>query len=489
MQAYYAYQNGILECDKTSRPLNIAATICHIPRLVVSSYNPKRIVMLLAKLSLSVAIKLKREIKQMALVTKTSSIKKMLNSMFFRVLAGCVALFLSSQSWADDDKEKSRQKRFILKADRVFDGHELQTDYAIFVANGKVVEIGPSDQLRKQGAKELNLGDATILPGFIDLHAHLALQNVSHHAVLRHGVTTVRDVGGPLLPPSGGNGNLRVLTTGPIITVPGGYPIPVFGQHGDESGHGHGDAAAVVETTDQAREVVRHLIHGGAVNIKIALEPGGEPGAPWTTGHAPSALPPWPMLTLEMVQTIVDEAHKLGKKVAAHVGEQQGVELALAAGVDEWAHIPCMEISGDLLQQAVQQGVRIVTTIDTLSHCPGVHANTARLALLGANFHYGAEIAHAEIPWGIDARELQLISHLTGMTPLELFKTATSKAGEALDLAPLGTLVAGAPADIIAVKGNAFENFKLLEYPDLVMSGGQLIINHFPVKDQKTIDD
>ena len=148
-------------------------------------------------------------------------------------------------------------------------------------------------------------------------------------------------------------------------------------------------------------------------------------------------------------------------------------------------HADQSQTSGDLLQQAVQQGVRIVTTIDTLSLCPGVYSNTLRLAQLGAQFYYGAEIAHIEIPWGIDARELQLMLHLTGMTPLALFETATAKAGEALGLSPLGTLIVGAPADIIAVKGNAFENVKLLEYPDLVISGGRLIVNHFPSKKAK----
>ncbi len=155
------------------------------------------------------------------------------------------------------------------------------------------------------------MGDATILPGFIELHAHLAFQPVPRDTVLKHGVTTVRDVGGPLFAPSGGNGQLRLLTAGPIIPVPGGYPIPVFGRgHAD-----HDDLAAPISTPDEARQTVRHLVEGGAVMIKIALEPGGEAGAPWTTGYQPK----WPMPTLEIVQAVVEEAHGLGKRVAAHV--------------------------------------------------------------------------------------------------------------------------------------------------------------------------
>lgn len=399
---------------------------------------------------------------------------------FLRLILVSLAVFSVSLSWAGgkvavNGQHFSKQPPVLLTATRVFDGFALHTDYSILVADGKVAEIGPTKQIRKHGVRELNLGDATILPGFIEMHGHMAFQNIPRDTVLRHGITTVRDVGGPLLPPSGGNGSLRFLTSGPIITTPGGYPIPVFGQ----PGHGHGEIAAAVETPEQAREVVRRLVKGGAAIIKIGLDPGGEAGAPWTTGHTPSVAPPWPMLSLETVKAIVDEAHKQGKQVAAHLSEPHGVELSLVAGIDEWSHIPCMEIPDNLLQQAVQQNIRIVTTIDALSHCPNIHQNTVKLAKLGARFFYGAEIAHTDIPWGIDAEELHLMMRLTGMTALTVFQTATSKAGAELGLAPLGTLTPGAPADIIAVKGNAFEKFKLLEYPDFVMSGGQEIVNRF----------
>lgn len=68
-----------------------------------------------------------------------------------------------------------------------------------------------------------------LLPGFIELHAHLRLGQVPPDIVLRHGLTTVRETGGPLAPPSGGDGRLRLLAAGPILTAPRGYPVPVFG--------------------------------------------------------------------------------------------------------------------------------------------------------------------------------------------------------------------------------------------------------------------
>jgi hypothetical protein len=251
-------------------------------------------------------------------------------------------------------------EKLLIRAARVFDGVNLHTDAAVLISGDEVKEVGPAGNIKARGARKINLGDATVLPGFIELHGHLAFQHVPHDTVLEHGITTARDVGGPLFAPTGSDGHLRMMTAGPIITVPGGYPIPVFGH----AGHGHADIAAPVETTEQAREVVRHLVAGGAVTIKIGLEPGGEPGAPWTTGHEPSTPPPWPMPSPEIVQAVVEEAHSLGKRVAAHVAEPQGVQLALDAGVDEWAHVPCLEISDAQVAQAVAQGVKIVTTID-----------------------------------------------------------------------------------------------------------------------------
>lgn len=81
-----------------------------------------------------------------------------------------------------------------------------------------------------------------------------------------------------------------------------------------------------------------------------------------------------------------------------------------------------------------------------------------------------------------------MMLHLTSGASIDfsdvmtVIKAATSKAGEILNMSPLGTLTPGAPADIIAVRGNPFLRFKLLEYPDLVISGGQIVVNQFNIK-------
>jgi len=416
----------------------------------------------------------------------------------------------------------------LLVADRLFDGMELHSDKAVLIQGGIVQQVGTHAELVSECDNVTNLGDATIMPGFIESHAHLTFQGIDAETVLKHGVTTVRDVGGPSLMASGGDGDLRLLSSGPIIQAVNGYPTNLFGgdashtdssaSEADHSAHGtesvsdtthtghdvesedshsahdvaetdtshsaHGETTIIgvsVDSVEQARATVADLVASGAVVIKIALEPGGEEGAPWSSnshGHGGPTLP-WPMLSLEVVQAIVDEAHSLGRRVTAHVGENEGVTLALDAGVDEWSHVPCALIDDSLLQRAADQGVKVVTTIDTLSDCAGIAENTISLAAKGVEFIYGSEIGHNNVPWGINAEELHSILHLTGATPLEIFQSATAKAGALLDVDYLGTLVANAPADIIAVKGDPFEKFKPLEYPDLVISGGKIVVDNF----------
>jgi hypothetical protein len=413
--------------------------------------------------------------------------------------------------------QTGKHEALLLHAARVFDGLKMRTNTSVQVVNGKVTQIGPRGSFTSDNAKVIDLGDATILPGFIELHAHLSFQRVPADTVLKHGITTIRDVGGPVHKPYGGNGALRVLTSGPIITAPDGYPIPLTGEK---------NIATPVSTEKEARETVRNLIDAGAVVIKIALEPGGEPGAPWSGGHAhghhhdnhaaahghahqepPSHEPTnhgpakhahsshphpntpntgfntaWPLLPENIVKAIVDEAHANKRKVTAHIAEVKGAEIAINAGVDEWAHVPCDIIPESLLKKAVSQGVKIVTTLDTLSKCPGVAHNARIWREEGGELLYGAEIAHPDVPRGIDAQELMFMMQMGNMETLEVLRAATSKAGEHLGLPLLGTLLPDAPADVLAVRGDPTHNLKNLEYPDLVISGGEIVLNNFPAK-------
>lgn len=406
----------------------------------------------------------------------------------------CLFLILTVLASPPAIAQEANQGAILLHAARVFDGNNIRTDTSILVINGKIAQIGSRESFRSSKAQAIDLGDATILPGFIELHAHLSFQNIPADTVLKHGITTIRDVGGPIHKPYGGEGSLRVLTSGPIITTRNGYPISILGNT---------SVATAVSTEKEARETVRHLIDGGAVVIKIALEPGGEAGAPWSSGHGhahghghhdqPGAehanahhkpahhasKQAWPLLSENIVKAIVDETHKNNRKVTAHIAEARGAQIAINAGVDEWAHVPCDAIPESLLKKAVAQNVKIVTTMDTLSKCSGVAHNAGAWAALGGEFLYGAEVAHPDIPQGIDAQELMYMRQLAKMELIDVLRAATSKAGQHLDLPLLGTLQRGAPADIIAVRGDPTHNLKILEYPDLVISGGKIVVNNF----------
>ncbi len=394
----------------------------------------------------------------------------------------------------------------IIAADRLFDGVNLQTNMAVLVKGKRVIQVGTKAALSGQCSNSvIDMGDATLLPGFIESHAHIGFQNVRKDKVLQHGVTTVQDTGGALAPPESGPGQLRLLSVGPIIQAPGGYPLNIFG-----GTSGFDQIGYTVASVAEAPGVVQHLVDGGATAIKIALEPGGETGAPWMMPHGSNPVPaaPWDILSQPIVNAIVDEAHhphdgRPVRRVIAHVGENMGFERALLAGVDEFAHMPCAPIDPNLLAQAAgTAGLTFVSTIDTLGSCVdtnthmGIHSNTAQLAAKIAECEkatpgncaqilYGSEIGHDNVPWGINGEEMHYMLLLTSgasidfMDVLNVFRAATSKAGAHLGINKLGTLTRGAPADVIAVRGNPFEKFKLLEYPDFVMSGGRIVVNRF----------
>lgn len=414
---------------------------------------------------------------------------KILNPIVCSSLLVVLALF--STAILAQNKPASK---LLLHAARVFDGERIQTGMSVTLKDGVIVTIQPRAQaIAGDDALVMDLGDATIFPGFIELHAHLTYQNVPAEIVLRHGITTIRDLGGPVHAPYGGAGSLRVLTSGPIITAPGGYPIVTMGAE---------NLAIAVADEQEGRAAVKQLAGEGAVVIKIALEPGGEAGAPWNSHHHGHSHHPshdtvnagvhhhaahgvqqrhaaWPVLSAAVVKAIVDEAHRHDRKVSAHVAEPVGVRIALNAGVDEWAHMPCEPVPEVLLKQAVMQQVKIVSTIDTLSKCPGVMHNAALWGELGGELLYGSEIAHPDVPWGINAQELMVMMQTAKLDQPDVIRAATSKAGRHLGLPLLGSLQPGAPADLIAFKGNPLLNLKRLEYPDLVISGGYIIVNQF----------
>src|SRR5687768_17305224 len=118
----------------------------------------------------------------------------------------------------------------ILAAVRLFDGVNFpQENMAVLIEGDKIKQVGTLGELNGLCANQINLGDATILPGFIERHGHITFQSVNKDIVLEHGITTAHEVGGPLMPIEGGQGTLRLLSAGPIIQAADGYPLNIFG--------------------------------------------------------------------------------------------------------------------------------------------------------------------------------------------------------------------------------------------------------------------
>lgn len=392
---------------------------------------------------------------------------------YFVPILFLMTFMVASDSVQADSEAPDKNNCQVLTADRVFDGLIVRNESAILIEGQLIKQIGPRAELIGICSLETHLGDATILPGFIESHSHIVQVQIPTDILLRHGITTAIDLGGPLQRTSGGIGEMRLLSAGPVLQAKNGYPSIVFGDGHDGLQH----STMSISSVEEAKQAVQELAKGGAVIIKIALEPGGEDGAPWMMHSTKSdSIQSWPILPLKIVEAIVDEAHVLNLRTIAHVGENTGVRLALDAGVDEWAHIPCAIVDEALLERASSQGVKVVTTIDILSYCPGAHRNTRLLYDFGATLIYGSEIAHGDVPWGINSEELEKLIRITGMSTLEALRLATSVPGENLNtIYGLGSLKPGAPADLIATRGNALEQLKLLEYPDLVISGGKVV--------------
>lgn len=152
------------------------------------------------------------------------------------------------------------QRPLLIHAARVFDGYTVQQDVSVLIQDGKVVSVDKLSAFSDRNAKLIELGDATLTPGFIELHSHLDFHQIPEEEVLRHGITTIRNVGGVEHFPTGGDGQLRNLTSGRILTVPNGYPINAHGEKG---------IAIPLKNEQQARQAVRDLIADGAVIIKL----------------------------------------------------------------------------------------------------------------------------------------------------------------------------------------------------------------------------
>jgi imidazolonepropionase-like amidohydrolase len=424
-----------------------------------------------------------------------------------------LAVVLAVSSWqANGRAQESRPATIALKAARLFDGKadELVQNGVVIVRGTKIVAAGSGIAI-PEGAKVIDLGDATLLPGFIDAHTHLTGEYnddwnqsfvngfrrevaeqaiaaaVNARAVVEAGFTTVRDVGSEDYIDVGlRNSIARGIVPGPRMLV-AVHALGSRGGHADRTGIRHdllrenGPAEGIAHGPEGFREAVRFQVKYGADVIKFCAS-----GGVLSLADEVDT----PQLTLEEMTALVDEAHRLRKKVAAHCHGDHAAREAVEAGVDSIEHGSFL--TEETLSMMKKHGTYLVPTLlagswagKRLDKFPPEIAAKGRKALaacstmfraavrLGVKIGFGTDSAVA--PHGINAKEFALMTGL-GMPATSALKSATSANAQLLGISgKVGTLEAGKLADVVAVPGDPTVDITVTERVLLVMKEGKIL--------------
>ncbi|MGC1522942.1 MAG: amidohydrolase family protein [Steroidobacteraceae bacterium] len=411
------------------------------------------------------------------------------------------------------DAPAAAPRTVVLKAAHLFDAvsGRLTEPGVVVVSGAKILAVG-SDAAIPAGAQVIDLGDATLLPGFIDAHVHMSEQSSTewyrdffngimrfpaeqalygaHYAklTLEAGVTTVRDLGSTDYISLGLRNAINAgQIPGPRMLV-ANYAIGATGGHADQDPVPPqriavaGPIQGVCNGADECREAVRYQIKYGADVIKF-MPSGGVLSLSDPVDN--------PQLTQEEMNAIVSEAHNWGRKVAAHCHGDRAAKMAIAAGVDSIEHGSFLK--DDTLLEMKKKHVYLVATLfagewvgEHLDTFPPAIAVKARAAAaqaqqmfqhavkIGVPFAMGTDAAVE--PHGLNAREFALMTK-NGLTPAQALMAGTANGADLLGLADkIGTLAAGKSADIVAVAGNPLADIHATEHPVFVMKEGAVYV-------------
>ncbi len=383
----------------------------------------------------------------------------------------------------------------------------LVDNAVILTAGGKIEGVGPNLAI-PSGAQIIPLPEATCLPGLIDVHVHLTGDPTKHgyqtlgisvprstvtgvksaRQTLLAGFTTVRNVGADGYSDvalrdgieAGDVDGPRMLVSGPALGITGGHCdnnllAPEF--HYTDPGVADGPWAA--------RAKVREVVKYRADLIKICAS-----GGVLSKGDQPGT----PQYTLEEMQAIADEAHKLGRKVAAHAHGTQSIKEAIRAGIDSIEHASLIDDEGVALAKQhgtflvfdiynddfiLQEGAKVgmlPESIEKERNLGKLQRENFRRALLGgARMAFGTDAG--VYPHGDNAKQFATMTEY-GMKPLDAIRAATVNAAELLGRSKdIGVVAKDAFADIIAIQGDPRADVKLLENVRFVMKGGRVYKN------------
>lgn len=415
---------------------------------------------------------------------------------------GCmlVALCGSDRSSADGSTTVIRAGHLIdTESGRVLEGQ------TIVVRDGMIADVGPAIAI-PPGARVVDLGAYTVLPGLIDAHTHLTIDAQAqdpldelHHTaadrafrslpnarrVLLAGFTTVRDLGSyrALVDVALRDAINRGDVVGPRMYVAGAY-VTITGGAGAVTGFSpdvtlpwdlrYGEA----NSASEVRERIRALAGQRVDVIKLFAT-----GAILTHNSNPSGREATP----EELAAAVDEARNFGLKVAVHAHGAEGIKAAIRAGAASIEHGTLMDDEGRMLMK--QHGTYLVPTLE-VRECIGSNypqefvakANevmTAQLANFRKAVDAGVKIAFGTdigvCPFGRNGREFHLMVQ-NGMTAMRAIQSATVAGADLIGIADkVGSITRGKLADIVAVRGDPVADVRLLEQVSFVMKQGEIV--------------
>jgi len=406
-----------------------------------------------------------------------------------------------------------------LKAARLFDGksNALVQNGVVIVQGDKIVDAGSNLPI-PSGAQVIDLGDATLSPGFMDAHTHLTADfsgnynerrlreldlNVSEQAInatafaratVKAGFTTVRDLGSRFvasrefvdvaLRNSINKGVIvgpRMLVATKGIGATGGHFDPTSGFRDFLFGREPDYTDGIANGPDEIRKAVRFEVKNGADVIKAAVS-----GGVLSLADEVDT----PQLTPAEMAALVDESHRLRKKVAVHCHGDQAAREAIEAGVDSIEHgsfmkpetLTMMKKKGAFLTPTLMASEWIMGKLDNyppVLQAKAKAATAARSEMFRNAVKMGIKISlgtdAAVYPHGQNAKEFKLMVDL-GMSAIDALKSATSNNAELLGIGQkVGTLEKGKLADVIAMPGDPTSDITATERVYFVMKEGKII--------------
>src|SRR5436309_13142171 len=420
---------------------------------------------------------------------------------------------------------QAADQTIALKAARLFDGksNALVQNAVVIVQGDKIVDAGSNLPI-PSGAQVIDLGDATLSPGFMDAHTHLTADfsgnynerrlqeldlNVSEQAIIataharatvEAGFTTVRDLGSRFagsrefvdvaLRNSINKGVVvgpRMLVATKGIGATGGHFDPTSGFRDFLFGREPDYTDGIIDSPDDARKAVRFEVKNGADVIKAAVS-----GGVLSLADEVDT----PQLTPSEMAALVDESHRLRKKVAVHCHGDQAAREAIEAGVDSIEHgsfmkpetLTRMKNKGTFLTPTLMATEWIRSKLDNYPPALQAKAKAAGAARsdmfrsavkMGVKISFGTDAA--VFPHGQNAKEFKLMVDLV-MAPIDALKSATVSDAELLGIAQeVGTLEKGKLADVIAMPSDPTSDITATERVSFVMKEGKIVRSGPPI--------